>query len=87
MEHFFTEAEKADGIHMLEVEDVVFTGVKLTGGGTAYRIYGAALVDGENYPQFAIEFDLEAEPADPADIAAIMAAEWDSYDFLFDLNE
>jgi len=86
MEHIFTEAEKADGIHMLEVEEVVFTGEKLVGGGTSYRIYGAAVVDGENYPHFAIEFDLETEPAEVT-AEAVMAAEWDSYDFLFDLND
>jgi len=87
MNHIFSDAQKAAGIHMLEVEEVAFTGERLEGDGKSFRIYGAAVVDGEKYPHFAIEFELEAETANADDIEAIMAAEWDSYDFLFDLND
>jgi len=86
MKHFFTELEKESGLHMLEVEEVVFTAERLEGEGKSYRLYGSAVVDGETYPAFEIEFEPETEPAE-ATAEAVMAAEWESYDFVFSLNE
>ena len=86
MKHFFTETEKDSGIHILEVEDVVFTGERLEGEARTYRLYGSAVVDGEVYPSFVIEFELAADPADDT-MEAVMQAEWDSYDFIFSLED
>jgi len=86
MKHFFTESEKDKGIHILEVEDIIFTGERLEGAARTYRLYGSAVVDGETYPSFVIEFELEADPADDT-METIMQAEWDCYDFIFSIDE
>jgi len=86
MRHFFTETEKENGLHMLEVEDVVFTGERLEGEGRLYHIFGSAVVDGETYPAFEIEFELAEDPADDS-AETVMQAEWDSYDFVFEIEE
>ena len=85
MKHFFTETEKDSDMHKLEVDDVVFTGERLDGEGRIYRLTGAAIVDGETYDPFVIEFELAEDPAEDT-AEAVMAAEWDTYDFIFDLN-
>jgi len=86
MNHFFTESEKDNDLHMLEIEDVVLTGERLDGEGRTYRISGSAVVDGETYPSFVIEFELEEDPAEDT-AEAVMQAEWESYDFIFEIEE
>ena len=44
-------------------------------------ISGVATIEGERYHEFEIEFELLEEPAEET-IEAIMAVEWDWYDFL-----
>ena len=70
---------------MIEVEDVVLTGTYVEGEGKLYRIGGSAVVDGETYPAFVIEFEL-ADAPQSGTLEAIMEAEWDSYGFIFDLK-
>ena len=52
-----------------------------TGEGKNNIISGVATIEGERYHEFEIEFELLQEPAEQT-IEAIMAEEWDWYDFL-----
>lgn len=65
----------------LEEDDLMMEGEYITGEGKNYVISGVATIEGERYHDFEIEFELLEEPAEET-IEAIMAAEWDWYDFL-----
>ncbi|WP_405727072.1 hypothetical protein [Anaerotignum sp.] len=65
----------------LEEDDLMMEGEYITGEGKNYVISGVATIEGERYHEFEIEFELLEEPAEET-IEAIMAAEWDWYDFL-----
>lgn len=65
----------------LEEDDLMMEGEYITGEGKNYVISGIATIEGERYHEFEIEFELLEEPAEET-IEAIMAAEWDWYDFL-----
>ena len=64
----------------LEDDDLLMEGEYLEGEGKHYTICGIATIEGERYHDFIIEFELleEVEPT----CEAIMAADWDWYDFL-----
>ena len=65
----------------LEEDDLMMEGEYITGEGKNYIISGVATIEGERYHEFEIEFELLEEPAEQT-IEAIMAVEWDWYDFL-----
>lgn len=65
----------------LEDEDVLMEGESLRGEGKEYVIKGVATIDGERYHDFEIAFGLLEEPKDET-AEAILAGEWDWYDFL-----
>ena len=76
-EHIKNELNK----FYLEEDDLMMEGEYITGEGKNYIISGVATIEGERYHEFEIEFELLEEPADET-IEAIMAVEWDWYDFL-----
>ena len=76
-EHIKSELNK----FYLEEDDLMMEGEYITGEGKNYIISGIATIEGERYHEFEIEFELLEEPAEET-IEAIMAVEWDWYDFL-----
>ena len=76
-EHIENELNK----FYLEEDDLMMEGEYITGEGKNYIISGVATIEGERYHEFEIEFELLEEPAEET-IEAIMAVEWDWYDFL-----
>ena len=76
-EHIKNELNK----FYLEGDDLMMEGEYITGEGKNYIISGVATIEGERYHEFEIEFELLEEPAEET-IEAIMAVEWDWYDFL-----
>ncbi|MBR5794200.1 MAG: hypothetical protein IKY28_06015 [Anaerotignum sp.] len=79
----FTEEHIKNEINKfyLEEDDLMMEGEYITGEGKNYIISGVATIEGERYHEFEIEFELLEEPAEET-IEAIMAVEWDWYDFL-----
>ena len=79
----FTEEHIKNEINKfyLEEDDLMMEGEYITGEGKNYIISGVATIEGERYHEFEIEFELLEEPAEES-IEAIMAVEWDWYDFL-----
>ena len=79
----FTEEHIKNEINKfyLEEDDLMMEGEYITGEGKNYIISGVATIEGERYHEFEIEFELLEEPAEET-IEAIMAVEWDWYDFV-----
>ena len=79
----FTEEQIKNELNKfyLEEDDLMMEGEYITGEGKNYIISGVATIEGERYHEFEIEFELLEEPAEES-IEAIMAVEWDWYDFL-----
>ncbi|WP_458407101.1 hypothetical protein [Anaerotignum sp.] len=79
----FTEEQIKNELNKfyLEEDDLMMEGEYITGEGKNYIISGVATIEGERYHEFEIEFELLEEPAEET-IEAIMAVEWDWYDFL-----
>lgn len=79
----FTEEQIRNELNKfyLEEDDLMMEGEYITGEGKNYIISGVATIEGERYHEFEIEFELLEEPAEQT-IEAIMAVEWDWYDFL-----
>ena len=79
----FTEEQIKNELNKfyLEEDDLMMDGEYITGEGKNYIISGVATIEGERYHEFEIEFELLEEPAEET-IEAIMAEEWDWYDFL-----
>ena len=79
----FTEEQIKNELNKfyLEEDDLMMEGEYITGEGKNYIISGVATIEGERYHEFEIEFEPLEEPAEET-IEAIMAEEWDWYDFL-----
>ena len=79
----FTEEQIKNELNKfyLEEDDLMMEGEYVTGEGKNYVISGVATIEGERYHEFEIEFELVEEPAEES-LEAIMAVEWDWYDFL-----
>ena len=79
----FTEEQIKNELNKfyLEEDDLMMEGEYITGEGKNYIISGVATIEGERYHEFEIEFELLEEPSEET-IEAIMAVEWDWYDFL-----
>lgn len=83
MRIYFTEEQKQQELHKIEVEDILFLADKVEGEGKNYVLTGSAVVDGETYHDFQIEFETVEVPADET-VEAIMDMDWDWYDYKFD---
>lgn len=83
MKLVFTEEQIAKELNKfyLEEDELLMEGEFITGEGKNYIISGVATIEGERYHEFEIEFALLNEPAEQT-VEAIMAEEWDWYDFL-----
>lgn len=81
MKLIFTEEQKEQHKIYLEEDDLQMEGESIEGEGKQYILTGVATIEGERYHDFQIEFALLQEPAEET-IEAIMAEEWDWYDFL-----
>ena len=83
MKEYFSDEQKIRGINKiyLEEDDVTMTGEFIEGEGTIYIITGEAVIDGEDYTEFKIEFELTEEPSEEK-IEDIMSIEWECYDYL-----
>ena len=65
----------------LEEDELLLEGEYLEGEGQRYVISGIATIEGERYHDFQIEFEL-FQPPKGETVEAILAEEWDWYDFL-----
>ena len=83
MKLVFTEEQIAKELNKfyLEEDELLLEGEFITGEGKNYIISGVATIEGERYHEFEIAFALLNEPAEQT-VEAIMAEEWDWYDFL-----
>lgn len=82
MEIFFTEQEIAQKENIIEIEDIVLTGNSIEIFEGYYVIKGNALIDGETFLDFLVEFTLTSEPTENT-TKSILSIEWDEYDFIF----
>ena len=83
MKEYFTEEQKELEINkvMIEEDNVLIMGESIEGGGKSYVLTGSAVIDGETYHDFQVEFELIKEPEEET-AEAIMMQEWDWYDYL-----
>jgi len=83
MKVVFTENEIKEGLHKiyLEEQDVSLEGQWIEGEGKSYIIGGIAIIEGERYHEFQIEFELVEEPKEMT-ATGILSIDWDWYDFI-----
>lgn len=82
MKLYFTDEQKKLEINKVEVEDIVFSAEYIEGEDKNWIMTGTAIVDGEVYNEFTIEFETIDSPTS-TDLEQIMKTEWEWYDFLF----
>ncbi|MEA5084027.1 MAG: hypothetical protein VB018_07695 [Lachnospiraceae bacterium] len=85
MKEYFTQDQKEREINKVMIEDdnVLIMGEYIEGEGKSYVITGSAVIDGETYHDFQVEFELLNEPEEKT-AEAVMSQEWDWYDYLCD---
>ncbi|MBR4014844.1 MAG: hypothetical protein IKI88_01400 [Anaerotignum sp.] len=83
MKFDFTEEQikKEENKIYLEEDDLLLEGEFVEGEGNHYTITGIATIEGERYHEFQIAFELVQPPKEET-LEAIMAEDWDWYDFL-----
>ncbi|MBR5468379.1 MAG: hypothetical protein IKU80_04000 [Firmicutes bacterium] len=83
MKILFTEDDIKNEVNKIYIEDddVLLEGEFITGEGLEYVITGSAIIEGEKYHDFQVQFVLLEEPAEET-AKAIMEMEWDWYDYL-----
>jgi len=83
MKEYFTADQKEREINKVIIEDdnVLITGEYIEGEGKSFVLTGCAVVDGETYNDFHVEFELIDEPEEET-AEAVMRQEWDWYDYL-----
>ena len=83
MKYIFTDEDIKNEKNVIEIEDenVKLFAESLEGAGRVYVLTGIALIDGERYHDFQVEFELDEDPASEAP-GDIMSADWKFYDFL-----
>lgn len=83
MKYVFTDEDIKNEINVIDIEDenVMVIGEYLEGEGKIYVLTGKAVIDGETYHEFQVEFELEEMP-ETDKIEDIMSGEWKFYDFL-----
>ena len=83
MKEYFTEDQKEREINKVIIEDdnVFIIGECIEGEGKSFVLTGSAVIDGETYQEFQVEFELVNEPEEET-AEAVMSQEWDWYDYL-----
>jgi hypothetical protein len=83
MKEYFTEDQKEREINKVIIEDdnVFIMGECIEGEGKNFVLTGSAVIDGETYQDFQVEFELVNEPEEET-AEAVMSQEWDWYDYL-----
>ncbi len=83
MKEYFSLQQKERELNKvyLEEDDVLITGEFIEGEGKVFVICGSALIEGEVYKDFEVQFELMEEPEEET-IEEIMNTEWQWYDFL-----
>ncbi|MFV0502937.1 MAG: hypothetical protein ACK5LT_03065 [Lachnospirales bacterium] len=77
----FNDEHKKEDIHKVDVEDIYFEGEYLNIlNDNLYQITGTAIIEGEKYNNFTIEFTLLDKTNNK--LEDIMKAQWDEYDFI-----
>ena len=84
MKEYFSQDQKTREINKihLEEDDVVVTGESIEGEGKNFVLTGSALIEGEIYNDFKVEFELIEEPKEQT-VEEIMGIDWQWYDFLY----
>ncbi|MDD3570048.1 MAG: hypothetical protein PHY44_02980 [Lachnospiraceae bacterium] len=85
MKEYFTQEQKEREINKVMIEDdnVLLMGEYIEGEGKSYVLTGSAVIDGETYHDFQVEFELLNEPEEKT-AESVMSQEWDWYDYLCD---
>jgi len=83
MKAYFSEEQKQKELNKIELEEdeVIILGEFIEGSGKSYIIRGSAIIDGETYRDFEVEFELVNEPNEET-IEDIMEVDWEWYDYL-----
>lgn len=83
MKEYFTQEQKQSEINKLIIEEdnVLMMGEYIEGEGKNYVLTGSAVIDGETYHDFQVEFELVEAPKEET-AEAVMTMEWDWYDYL-----
>jgi cobalamin biosynthesis Co2+ chelatase CbiK len=82
----FTQQEIEEKLNIVELDDMVFTcnhiEVLNNSGYKTFVLQGSCIMEGEKYPDFTIEVELETEIKDIT-CQNIMTTDWIEYDLLF----
>lgn len=78
----FTNEDILEKINVVEIEDIVVDATHVCIEDDVYTLFGKALIDGEIFPEFVVEFILENTP-DELTAKTIVEAQWEEYDFIF----
>ncbi len=78
----FSQEDIDNNKHILEIEDIKIFGQHIEVHEDYYTLLGKAEIDGEIYTDFIVEFSLTENPKENT-IDAILAIDWNEYDFVF----
>ncbi len=78
----FTEQEIDNKENVVEIEDIVVYGETIEVLEGYFVLLGRALIDGEMYSDFQVEFTLEKSPEE-LNCLNIINSDWIEYDFVF----
>lgn len=83
MKLFFNEEQMKQEKNKIEVkeDELVLFGESIEGEGKNYIITGKAIIEGETYHDFQVEFELTEVP-EKEEIDYIMDIDWEWYDYL-----
>lgn len=84
MSILFTEEQTKKGLHVVELEELIFyaSAITDTENEKQFVLYGTAIIDGERYNGLLLEFELMEAPKEKT-VEFIMQAEWEWYDYTF----
>lgn len=79
----FTKEQIDSELNKIEIEEdeLILIGEYVQGEGKKYIITGKAIIEGETYHDFQIEFELSKE-TNSDNIEEIINSEWEWYDYL-----
>lgn len=80
MKLFFNEEQKENELNQVELEDFTLYANWVEGEGNEYLICGTAIIDGETFKDFLVDFTTLEKPENYT-IEDIMDLEWDFYDY------
>lgn len=83
MKEIFTDEQIEEGLNevVIEEDDLVLYAETIEGEGKNYVLTGKAVIEGETYHEFQMEFQLLEEP-ESYTVEEIMNSDWDWYDYL-----